>query len=80
MLFMRTKIGWRIAGKVSKVKSVGYYPNIPDQKYAELLVKKMSHQCYSIGFNNKNSVIDYLGFRPLNENERMHGLIPLYRK
>ena len=80
MMFIKSKTkskkGWRLAGRVMKVVSVGYYPENPQQKYAELLIQKMLSTPYS----NKNEVIGRLGFRPLSDNERMHGLIPLYLK
>ena len=79
LLFMKSKIGWRIAGVVHRVQSMGLYPE-SQQKFAQLLVRKMEPEFYSIGFATKNAAVEYLGFKSLSENERMFGLIPLYRQ
>lgn len=79
MMFMKTKIGWRFAGVVQQVVSTGYYEGT-DQKYSELLVKKSEKKDLELGFNTKNTAIDYYGFKPLGEGENIYGLIPLYRR
>ena len=74
LLFVKTKIGWVLPGFVSKVMATGIYPGT-EQKFAELKIKKVEN---TYAFANKNAAIKALGFNELKDNERMHGLIPLY--
>jgi hypothetical protein len=74
----KSKAGWCLAGKVEKVLDSKYYPHDQEQKWALLLIRKeaeLREPC-----KNKNDAIAPLGFRPLSDFERMHGLIPLYKK
>ncbi len=74
----KSKAGWCLAGKVEKVLDSKYYPYDQEQKWALLLIRKeaeLREPC-----KNKNDAIAPLGFRPLSDFERMHGLIPLYYK
>jgi hypothetical protein len=75
LLFVKTKIGWVLPGFVSKVVATGVYPGT-EQKFAELKIKKVEN---TFAFANKNAALKALGFNELTDNERMHGLIPLYK-
>jgi hypothetical protein len=76
LFFVKVKAGWKIAGIVYQVVSTGTHPGT-DQRYAELILTRMDNDRV---FQNKNVAIQELGFKPIDENERMHGLIPLYKK
>jgi hypothetical protein len=80
MYFTKTKIGWRYIGIVREVVSTGVYEKNKGQKWAELLLDKETPRQISIGYKTKNHAIENLGFKAISDNERMHGLIPLYRK
>ncbi len=75
LFFVKTKIGWVLTGFVSKVLATGVYPDT-GRKFAHLKIKKVKN---TIAFANKNVAIKELGFNEITDNERMHGLIPLYK-
>jgi hypothetical protein len=75
LLFVKTKIGWVLPGFVSKVLATGVYPDT-GRKFAHLKIKKVEN---TFAFANKNAALKALGFNELTDNERMHGLIPLYK-
>ena len=55
--------------------ATGIYPGT-EQKFAQLKIKKVQN---TFAFSNKNAALKALGFNELTDNERMHGLIPLYK-
>ncbi len=75
LLFVKTKIGWVLPGFVSKVIATGVYPDT-GRKFAHLKIKKVEN---TFAFANKNAALKALGFNEITDNERMHGLIPLYK-
>ena len=75
LFFVKTKIGWVLLGFVSEVLATGVYPDT-GRKFAHLKIKKVKN---TIAFANKNVAIKELGFNEITDNERMHGLIPLYK-
>ena len=65
---------WVFMGVVVEVIAKGVYPDT-GCKFAALRVKKFYNE---EKFSNKNEAIAFWGFRPVGDNERTHGLIPLF--
>jgi len=72
---MKLRSGWVFVGIVSEVIATGIYPGT-EQKFAQLKIRKMPN---TYAFKNKNVALKELGFNELGDNERMHGLIPIYK-
>ena len=71
----KKKSVWILVGVVSEVLATGIYPGT-EQKFAELKITMLPNR---VPFDNKNAALEALGFNEITDNERMHGLIPLYK-
>jgi hypothetical protein len=72
LLFVKTRKGWRFIGHVTRVEEVD-----DTDKQLRLTVDRWGPARY---YPNKNEILEAMGFEPISDYERMHGLIPLTLK
>jgi len=77
LYFYKSKKGWRLIGVISEILGKGVHDT--GCKFAAIRVETCETYLNTEPFSNKNEAIASCGFRPVSDNERMHGLIPLFR-